>query len=296
MKNIVKILSITAAIFALTACCSNDSACAGNTQSCAAPQPSATAAKKQPRKIAVQMYTFRKYTLEESVPWLAKNGIYGLGITAGQDLTKKYPKLRFGPQMNEEQRQWFKDFIKANKCKVVSYGVVYTKTEADVEALCKFAKEMDVPLILTECKPELFPAWEKNCEKYGVKMAIHNHATDNKMNDYYNPKNVLNIIKPYKNIGACPDNGHWSRSGIDPIWGYKVLDGKIFATHFKDQAEFGNIKNQCVPYGTGELDMKGMLAELDRQGFDGYYIIEYEAKWDNNLPEVVKCADYLKKN
>ena len=37
-------------------------------------------------------------------------------------------------------------------------------------------------------------------------------------------------------------------------------------------------------------------AELDRQGFDGYYLIEYEAEWDNPLPSVVKCYEYLKKN
>ena len=66
--------------------------------------------------------------------------------------------------------------------------------------------------------------------------------------------------------------------------------------HLKDQLEFGNVKNQPVPFGTGALDMKAILAELDRQGFDGYFLIEYEAKWDNNLPEVVECANYLKNN
>ena len=51
-----------------------------------------------------------------------------------------------------------------------------------------------------------------------------------------------------------------------------------------------------MPFGTGQLDMKGILAELDRQGFDGYYIIEYEAEWDNPLPSVAKCAEYLRAN
>ena len=253
-------------------------------------------APKKERKIAVQMYTFKNYTFEESVPWLAKNGIRGLGITGGQILTSKYPKLRFCPQMNAEQRAWFKNFVKANGCKVVSFGVVIPKTEAEIKELCQFAKEMDVPLILTESPAELLPAWEKYCGETGVKMALHNPASNNRANNYYNPDVVAALVKPYKNIGACPDNGHWSRSGIDPVAGYKKLEGKIFALHFKDQAEFGNIKNQCVPFGTGALDMKGMLAELDRQGFDGYYIIEYEAKWDDNIGDVVECAKYLRCN
>ena len=44
------------------------------------------------------------------------------------------------------------------------------------------------------------------------------------------------------------------------------------------------------------LNMKAMLSELDRQGFDGYFLIEYEANWQNNLAEVTQCAEYLRKN
>lgn len=39
-----------------------------------------------------------------------------------------------------------------------------------------------------------------------------------------------------------------------------------------------------------------MLAELDRQGFDGYYVIEYEDKWLDNIPEITECAEFLRKN
>ena len=251
---------------------------------------------KKERKIGVQLFTFhKKYTLEETIPVLEKSGIYGLGITAGQNLSKKYPKLRFGPKMNAEQRQWFKDLINSSKCKIVSFGVINPKTEAEVKELCEFAKEMGVPMLLTESAPELMPVWDKYAQANGVKVAVHNHAA-NSRNNYYNPYIVRKMIKPLKNVGACPDNGHWSRSGIDPVLGYKALEGEIYILHFKDQAEFGNPINQCVPYGTGELDMKAMLAELDRQGFDGYFLIEYEAKWHDNLEDVIKCAEYLKNN
>lgn len=290
-SKIITILLAAVSAVVMAACCAAGTA---SDSAKSASENNAPSAPKQ-RKIAVQMYTFRSYTFEESVPWLTKNGIYGLGITAGQELTKKYPKLRFGPKMNAEQRKWFKDFVKANKCWIASFGVTYGMTEEGVEEICAFAKEMGIPLILTEDKPHLMPAWEKYCKKYGVKMAVHNHAS-NSSNNYYNPEVVKNLVAPYANIGACPDNGHWSRSGIDSVYGYKVLQGKIFAVHFKDQAEFGNIKNQCVPYGTGALDMKAMLAELDRQGFDGPFIIEYEAKWDDNLADVVKCAEYLRQH
>ena len=290
-KLTLYVLSLLTCLFC--ACASNNksvSADCAKTKCCLKAKKSV-----KPRKIGVQMYTFRKFTFEESVPMLTKNGIYGLGITAGQNLTKKYPKLRFGPHMNAEQRKWFKDFVKANKCELVSFGVTNPTTENEIKNLCAFAKEMGIPMILTECKPHLMPVWDKYCEEYGIKMAVHNHAA-NSRNNYYNPITVRNMVAPYKNVGACPDNGHWSRSGIDSVWGFKVLEGETMIIHFKDQLEFGNVKNQPVPFGTGDLDMKAILAELDRQGFDGYFLIEYEAKWDNNLPEVVQCANYLKNN
>jgi len=39
--------------------------------------------------------------------------------------------------------------------------------------------------------------------------------------------------------------------------------------------------------------VKGMLEELKRQNFKGYFTIEYEANWENNLPEIKQSIDYF---
>ena len=49
-----------------------------------------------------------------------------------------------------------------------------------------------------------------------------------------------------------------------------------------------------MPYGEGNLGVDKMLAELDSQGYDGFLVIEYEADWDNNLPQIKKCVEYLR--
>jgi sugar phosphate isomerase/epimerase len=36
-----------------------------------------------------------------------------------------------------------------------------------------------------------------------------------------------------------------------------------------------------------------MLEELKRQNFKGYFTIEYEANWENNLPEIKESIDYF---
>ena len=49
-----------------------------------------------------------------------------------------------------------------------------------------------------------------------------------------------------------------------------------------------------MPLGDGKLGVGRMLAELDRQGYGGFLVIEYEADWDNNLPQIKKCVEYLR--
>ena len=279
MRKFLQILAITA----ITVCF------------CACSSTAENNAVAKHRKIGVQMYTFHKKTLEESLPLMKKAGITGVGLTAGQALSKKYPNVkRIGPDMNKEERAYLKKLLADNGCVPVSFGVYYTTNKSDIERACAFAKDIGIPIILTESPADWLDDWEKYCAKYGIKMALHNHAIDNKANKYYDPKVVRDLIKNYKHIYACPDNGHWSRSKIDGVEGYKTLEGKIAIVHFKDQKEFGNIKNQPVVFGTGQLNTEALLAELDRQGFDGYFLIEHETNYDNNLPEVIKCAEYLK--
>ena len=39
------------------------------------------------------------------------------------------------------------------------------------------------------------------------------------------------------------------------------------------------------------INLKGMLQELKQQDFKGYFTIEYEANWENNLPEIKKSIE-----
>ena len=41
--------------------------------------------------------------------------------------------------------------------------------------------------------------------------------------------------------------------------------------------------------------MKGMLAELDKQGFDGYFIIEH-GNYDDKYQVIKRDVEFLKKN
>jgi len=256
---------------------------------------SAVAQPTTPRKVAVQTYTFRLFTLEETAEKLKDLGLDGIECYPGQLVSKSLPNVKMNPSMTPEQRQFVKDLLKKNNLKIVSFGVTSPKTAEEIEATCKFAKDMGIQRIITESPAESFPLWEKFCKENGVIMCIHHHARDSK-NKYWDPQVLLSSIKGYDYIKASPDIGHWSRSNIKPIDGLQALKGNMRSMHFKDQKEFGNPKNQCVPLGEGQLDIKSVLAELDAQGYDGFFVIEYEADWEDNLPAVKKCVAYLRSN
>ncbi len=250
--------------------------------------------KKSERKIAVQTYTFVDSPLDELPEILKEVGVDTIGASGGLFLSKKYPNVRFNAGMNAEQREYAKKILADNNIKLASYGVVGSKTKGDVENLCKFAKEFNCPVIITEDKPEQFPFWDEIGPKYGVKMAVHNHAKD-QPNGYYNPEYVLSIIKDYKNIMAAADNGHWARSGVSSVAGYTLLKGRLAAIHFKDMNKFGELNARCVPFGTGKNDVPAALKYLDSIGYDGFFVIEYEGT-KHPVKEVKECVEFLRKN
>lgn len=72
-----------------------------------------------------------------------------------------------------------------------------------------------------------------------------------------------------------------------------MLEGRVEHLHFKDLNKFGD--GHDVPWGTGKGNPAGMMAELKRQGFKGYFSIEFEyGSLDDlakSLPLCVKFFD-----
>jgi L-ribulose-5-phosphate 3-epimerase UlaE len=61
----------------------------------------------------------------------------------------------------------------------------------------------------------------------------------------------------------------------------------------KDKSDYGTQAHD-VPYGQGTGDIKRCLDELKKQNFQGNISIEYEYHWENNVPEVKQCIDFVR--
>ena len=249
-----------------------------------------SAARPEHRKIAVQTWSMHKMTLVQTLERIKTLDIDGVELFPGQKLGGKYPDAKVGPSLNPEQIAYLKKSLKDAGVKPVSFGVTGGGSEKNIEAICKFAKEMGITRVLTEDPVASWQIWDRIGKKYGVTMCVHHH-TKTSANQYYDAELVKKYASKYDNVKANPDVGHLALSGIDPVENLKILKGEIGSVHFKD---LGAKSRRCVPYGEGNLGVDKMLAELDSQGYDGFLVIEYEADWDNNLPQIKKCVEYLR--
>jgi len=230
-----------------------------------------SAAEKLGWHLATKAYTFRAITLYETIEITHALGLKYFELNPTQKLSAEKP-VNTNDTLPPELRAALKAKFAAAGIKVMNYGVVkLTNDEAADRKVFDFAKEMGVETIVSEPEDGSFDLLDKLTAEYGINVAIHNHPQPS---HYYNPETVLNAIKGHSaRIGACADTGHWTRSGLNAVECLKILEGHVITLHFKDV----NDQKKDVLFGTGQTDIKGMLAELKRQNFHGVFSMEYES-------------------
>ena len=245
--------------------------------------------------LAVQSYSFNRFPLVAALEKTRQLGIEYIEVYPGHKLGGEWGDLAFDFNMDAASREGVKELARSKGIKIVACGVFVTDNPDDWEKMFAFAQDMDMEFIT--CEPA-FGDWdlvEALSNKYGIRVAVHNHPEPS---DYWNPDLLLAAISGRsKNIGSCADVGHWRREGIDQLEAIKKLEGRLMSFHFKDIAPKmeGQDEQHDVIWGTGILDVKGMLEELVRQEFEGWLSIEYEYNWNNSVPDIRQCLEYFNK-
>jgi sugar phosphate isomerase/epimerase len=234
-------------------------------------------------RLGCQAWTFNRFTFYEAMDKTAELGLHYIEAFPNQKLSADKPDERVGPKMSGEARKETKKRLADKGLKLVNFGVGPANREA-----IEFAKDMGIETLVSEPPFDAFDGLDKLCEEYKINIALHDHP---KPSPYWNPDTVLKVCKDHsKRIGACCDTGHWMRSDLNPVECLKKLEGRIISFHLKDLNEFGRQAHD-VPWGTGRGDVKGMLAEVKRQGIKPVFSMEYEYKF--TMPELAQCVAYF---
>jgi sugar phosphate isomerase/epimerase len=244
--------------------------------------------------IAMQCWTFRKFTWEEAVEKTKALGVRYLEAYPGQPLSTSMPGAVFGQDMTAEQRLCAKNKLTEAGIRLVAYGVVSIgETEESARQVFDFARDMGIEVVNTEPSFDDWTLLDRLVDGYNIKVSIHNHPTPNK---YADPGTVLGLAKGRdRRIGSGADTGHWLRSGVDPVEALLMLRGRVVHCHLKDLEKFGKKDAKDVPFGSGVANIHDILAELTLQGYNGYLSIEHEnpAEVDNPSPSIQKGLDYI---
>ncbi len=153
-------------------------------------------------KLAVQAFSFRKFTFFEAVDKTAALGVKYIEAYPGQVISKEKPDIKFTPDISADVRAEIKKKLAQSGVKLINYGVFgLPGDEAKCRQAFEFAKDMGIETIVSEPNEKSLETIDKLCQEYKIKVAIHNHP---KPSHYWNPDTILTACKGRsKWIGAC---------------------------------------------------------------------------------------------
>ena len=257
------------------------------------PVQAQTRAEKNGWRLGMQSYSFHLFSLTEALDKTQELGLKYIEVYPGHKLGGKWGDRVFNFNLDTQTQKELKELAASKGITIVGTGVYVAEKSSDWEKMFRFAKAMKMEFIT--CEPALgdWDLVEKLSKQYGINISVHNHPQPS---DYWKPENLLQAISHRSHlIGSCADVGLWRREGFDQIECLKKLSGRIISLHFKDIAikKVAEKEQHDVIWGTGILDVKGMLKELKEQGFKGVFSIEYEYNWENSVSDIKECITYF---
>ena len=245
--------------------------------------------------LGCQAYTFNRFSVFEAIEKTAQAGAKVIEFYPGQKLSPQQPDVKWNHDASDEVIAQVKAQLARHGLRPVNYGVVGGNDEAEWRKIFEFAKKLDLYAVTTEDVGHL-DIIEKLVKEFDIRVGYHEHGKRPNDPNYklWDPNYVLSLVKDRDaRIGACADTGHWATSGLKPLDCVRILRGRIVSAHLKDRPVIGEQKPDVV-YGTGVSDVAGILDELKQQRFSGNVAIEYEANWDNSVPDVAQCIGFIR--
>ncbi|MGC4013463.1 MAG: sugar phosphate isomerase/epimerase [Luteolibacter sp.] len=240
--------------------------------------------------ISVQAYSFKPFTVWEAVEKTAEVGAGAIEFFPGQKLGGPHGDRKMGPDLAPEVLGSLREHCAKNQVAPVNFGVCgIPNDESKARAVFEMAKALGLYGLTTE-STESMDVLEKLAREYDVKICFHNHPKGTKLGD---PLKTWELVKDRdEHIGFCCDVGHLATSGYDPLEIVRRIAPRIRSFHLKDRGSVTQ-QSQDIPFGTGVIDLPGILGEARRQGFAGHVSIEYDPV-DATLPKIAQCVGYLR--
>ena len=243
---------------------------------------SASAKKTEELHLGVASYTFRKFSLEETIDMVKKMGIRNLALKS------MHMPLDSSPAEIKKAAQKVRDA----GINLYGAGVIYMKNKEQVDQAFDYAKTAGLDVIIGVPGHELLPYVNQKVKDYDIKVAIHNHGPGDDL--YPSPSSVMEKVKDLdKRIGLCIDIGHTKRIQEDPAKLAAKYSDRLHDVHVKD-VNAAKAEGRTVEIGRGVIDIPGFLKTLQKINYDGMVSLEYEKDGDDPLAGSAESIGYLR--
>lgn len=233
-------------------------------------------------KIGLASYTLRKYTLDQVIEIMKRLAI--------KDVCLKSFHLPFDASPDELKA--ISEKMKSNGLNLYAAGVIYMKTNEDVEKYFNYAKNAGVKMIVGAPEHHLLPKVEEMVKVTDIKIAIHNHGPEDKV--FPSPASIYKKIKTLDaRIGLCIDTGHTFRLKQDPAAAFRKYRDRLFDIHLKDlDAQKPDAQN--VEIGRGVMNISLYIQVLKELKYEGIIGVEYEKDAENAAYGLTESVGYLR--
>lgn len=235
--------------------------------------------------MGVQSYSLREFDLVDAV-----RHTQGLGLHYIEMFSKHLPVTATDAEIAE-----VKKLLDKAQIELRGHGVHgFSKDHEANRKLFDFAKRAGVKVIPADPSADSFDSLDKLVAEYDIAIAIHNHGPGAR---YDKLASVQKAVEGrHKLIGACVDTGHFIRSGEDPVKVVLELGPRVFASHIKDERDFGKPESNNVVIGKGHLDVVALFKAYKKINFPafGSLSLEYEANPKNPIDDMKACVDVAK--
>lgn len=232
--------------------------------------------------LGVAGYTFAQLSLDQALTIMQKVNVRNLSIK----------DFHLPLDSSQEKIDEVMGKCKAAGVNVYAVGVIYMKTQAEVDRAFDYAKKVGVNLIVGVPNYDLLPYTEEKVKSTGIRIAIHNHGPDNPL--YSLPNEVYDRVKNMDpRMGLCIDIGHTLRGGQDPAKAIASYKGRLFDLHIKDVSKAAK-EGHGMEMGRGILDIPSVIKALKKANFTGMCSIEYEKDMKDPLAGIAESFGYFR--
>lgn len=245
-------------------------------------QPTTEKGSTIPFELGIASYTFREFSLEETIAMTARLDIKNLCLKS------MHMPLDSSPAEIKSMAAKVRDA----GIDLYGGGVIYMSSAEDVDKAFTYAMNAGMKVIVGVPEHELLELCNRKVKETGINLAIHNHGPGDKK--YPTPESAYKLIKDMDpGMGLCVDIGHTARIGEDPIADTARFMDRVHDIHIKDEDK-AEAEGQTIEIGHGVIDIPGFLQMLLEKNYSKVVSFEYEKDGKDPLDGLAESVGYVR--